>query len=359
MSAAVSRGSWSIGSVAGIPVRLHWSVAVIAVLLATSLASSVGAVPAVLGVIAFLSSILAHELSHALVARRSGVATRSIELWALGGMARLDRQAPTAGAEASIAVAGPIASAVVGVTMLGAWWSMPGDGWLGGVRPVAGWLAVVNIGLAIFNMLPGAPLDGGRVLKAWRWSRHGDRHRATREAGTAGMVLGWVLAAVGLFLTLEGFGTIMLVLVGAFIAMNARVEIAAADMQSRVAGVLVDDLAWIGVATAHGDLDVESMLWDRRRMGGAGAIVVTDTAGRAVGLVTEEAMSGIDPADRPWTTLESVMVPLADVVVAEWGDEVVDLLARIDPSNPVIAVGSPEGITAVVPPRRIRQVLEI
>lgn len=291
----MASGSWSIGSVAGIPVRLHWSVAVIAVLLATSLASTVGAVPAVIGVVAFLASILAHEISHALVARRNGITTRSIELWALGGMARLDRQARTAGAEAGIAVAGPLASAVVGAVMLGAWALMPSSGWLEDLRPVAGWLAVVNIGLALFNMLPGAPLDGGRVLKAWRWSRHGDRHRATREAGTAGMVLGWLIAGVGLYLTLEGFGTIMLVLVGAFIAMNARVEVAAADMQAHVAGVVVEDLAWIGVASAPAALDVETMLWDRRRMGGAGAVVVTDPAGRAVGVVTEKRWAPSTP----------------------------------------------------------------
>jgi Zn-dependent protease len=331
----------------------------IAVLLATSLASSVGAVPAVVGVVAFLASILAHEISHALVARRNGITTRSIELWALGGMARLDRQARTAGAEAGIAVAGPLASAIVGGLMLVAWAVMPQSGVLEGLRPVAGWLAVVNIGLAVFNMLPGAPLDGGRVLKAWRWSRHGDRHRATREAGTAGMVLGWLIAGVGLYLTLEGFGTVMLILVGAFIAMNARVEIAAADMQARVAGVVVDDLAWVGVATAPAALDVETMLWDRRRMGGAGAVVVTDASGLPVGLVTEDAMTAVDPADRPWTVLESLMTPLDRVVVAEWGDEVVDLLARIDPADPVIAVGSATGIAAVIPPRRIRQVLEI
>ena len=355
----MSRGSWSIGAVAGIPVRLHWSVAVIAVLLATSLAASVGTLPAVVGVVAFLASILAHEISHALVARRNGISTRSIELWALGGMARLERQAATAGAEAGIAVAGPLASAAVGAVMFGLWWVLPSNGALGDLRPVAGWLAVVNIGLAVFNMLPGAPLDGGRVLKAWRWSRHGDRHRATREAGTAGMVLGWLIAAVGLYLTLEGFGTIMVVLVGAFIAMNARVEIAAADMQSRISGILVDDLAWIGVATAPAVVDVETMLWDRRRMGGAGAVIVTADDGSPIGLATEEAMTSVDPDERGWTGLDAVMVPIDEVVVARWGDEVVDLLSRLDPSRPLIAVGSDGAISAVVPPRRIREVLEI
>ena len=243
--------------------------------------------------------------------------------------------------------------------MFGLWWVLPSNGALGDLRPVAGWLAVVNIGLAVFNMLPGAPLDGGRVLKAWRWSRHGDRHRATREAGTAGMVLGWLIAAVGLYLTLEGFGTIMVVLVGAFIAMNARVEIAAADMQSRISGILVDDLAWIGVATAPAVVDVETMLWDRRRMGGAGAVIVTADDGSPIGLATEEAMTSVDPAERGWTGLDAVMVPIDEVVVARWGDEVVDLLSRLDPSRPLIAVGSDGAISAVVPPRRIREVLEI
>ena len=141
------------------------------------------------GVVLFLGSILGHELSHALVARRFGVGTRSIELWALGGMARLDRESPIAegrGLDRRRRSAGEhrhrrrVARRLVRV-------STP-RGLLPTVAAVLGWLGFINLALALFNLLPGAPLDGGRIVQAVRWRIHGDRYRATREAARAGHV---------------------------------------------------------------------------------------------------------------------------------------------------------------------------
>ena len=111
----MSNGSLHLGRYVGIPVRAHWSMALIAVLFGVSLAGTFGLVAGIIAVVAFLLSILAHEFGHALVARRYGVETESIDLWALGGVARLDREPPTPRADGLIAVAGPLVSLAIGV----------------------------------------------------------------------------------------------------------------------------------------------------------------------------------------------------------------------------------------------------
>ena len=116
----MTSGSIRLGTYSRIPVRAHWSMALVAVLFGVNLSARFGAVPGIVATIAFFGSILAHEFGHALVARRYGVQTESIDLWALGGVAHLDREAPTPRAEGLIAVAGPAVSLAIGVVGTGA-----------------------------------------------------------------------------------------------------------------------------------------------------------------------------------------------------------------------------------------------
>ena len=115
-----------LGRFAGIGVRAHWSAALIAILIGSNLAGVIGIEAAIVGTIAFLVSILLHEFGHALTARRFGVATDSIQLWALGGVARLSREPSTPKAEGWIAVAGPLTSVAIAVATLGSWWALDG-----------------------------------------------------------------------------------------------------------------------------------------------------------------------------------------------------------------------------------------
>ena len=186
-----------LGRVAGIPVGLHWSVVVILALIAEILGASVlpGVIPhraasaywimAITGALLLLASLLAHELAHALTARRKAVEVRSITLWVLGGFTELGGEPKTPGAELQIALAGPAtsvaAAAAFGATAL----ATARVGGLEVVTAVLFWLAVMNAVLAVFNMLPGAPLDGGRVLKALLWRHYGDQARADRLAASA------------------------------------------------------------------------------------------------------------------------------------------------------------------------------
>lgn len=346
-------GSVSLGRWVGISVRVHWSALLIAVLLGTGLSQSLGWGVASIGILAFLGSILAHEFSHALVARRFGVGTRSIELWALGGMARLDREAPTPRAEGWIAAAGPLASLFVGLVALGVWFALGARG----IGPIAateiltllGWLGLINLILAGFNMLPGAPLDGGRVVRAVRWSRHGDRFRATREAARAGGALGWIMGGGGLWMMLNGYPGIFVMLTGVFIALNAKAEYLGSYMVERLDRERLDAMAWFGLAAASEHTDVETMLWERERMGPIEMVVVLDATGTAVGVIEEDRLWEVPEDQRPTTALGAVMTPRNDLTVARVTDRLSSVAGRIEADHPVFLTDDLDRIIAAVP----------
>lgn len=204
------RQSVGLGRVAGIPVGMHWTVAVILVIIAEILGASVlpAALPhqptvvywaaAAAAALVFAGSLLAHELAHSLVAQRNGVRVRSITLWMLGGVAELAGEPPNAVADLRIALAGPAASLAQAAVFGGVALAISYSGGSAVAVAAAGWLAVMNGALAVFNMLPGAPLDGGRVPRAVLWRIYQDRMRAAVAAARAGRYLGFAIIAVGL-----------------------------------------------------------------------------------------------------------------------------------------------------------------
>jgi Zn-dependent protease len=324
------------------------------VLVGVSLASVVGWAAATLGAVGFVVSIILHELGHALVARRFGIGTESIQLWALGGLARLTREPQSAKAEGWIAAAGPLTSVVLSIVSLVAWASLGGRGNGSELVAMLAWLGVINATLALFNLLPGAPLDGGRILKAVRWANHGNKYRAIREAARAGTILGWTLAAIGIGLLLRQQSGFWLIMTGVFIAINAKAEQASADIGERLQGVKVRDLTWFGVAAAGDDMDADSMLWDRRRLGQAGGVAITDRFGRPKGLVLEEQMWAVPAEQRPWVMLTQLMVPLDRVAQATPDEELTDVLPRLNPSSPAVTVWQNGKLVGIVPPARLR-----
>ena len=344
-------GSLHLGRYVGIPVRAHWSMALIAVLFGVNLAASFGLVAGVVAVIAFFLSILAHEFGHALVARRYGVETESIDLWALGGVARLDREPPTPRADGLIAVAGPLVSLALGIVTFGTALLVSST--------VLGWIGLINLLLAVFNMLPGAPLDGGRVLRAWRWSRTGNKYRAMRDAGNAGRVLGWSLGIIGLALMLNGQAGIFVAITGVFIAMNAKAEIAASHITEHLDGVKVRDLTWWGLAHAGADMDADSMIWQRSRLGEAGAVAVdANDDGQLDGLVLEDQLWAIPAEQRALVMLNSLMVPFSQTAQAGPDDDLTSVLPRLNPVRPVVTVWNDGKLMGIVPPKTLRQHLD-
>ena len=220
------RQSIRLGSISGIPVGINWGLLLIAALYTLNLA--VGILPAtapdasmvsywffaLVGVVAFFGSILAHELGHSIVAQRNGIRVKAITLWLLGGVAELEREADDPGVEFRVAVAGPAVSVALaaGFAVM-AWFAstLLGTAVLGATL---GYLALLNGVLAVFNMIPAAPLDGGRVLSAALWKRSQNRHEARARAARAGELFGGFLLAVGVVGFLFGYGTFIMAILG-------------------------------------------------------------------------------------------------------------------------------------------------
>ncbi len=346
----MTTGSLPLGTYAGIPVRAHWSMALVAAFIGVNLAMQLGIVPGVIATVAFFASILAHEFGHALVARRYEVQTKSIDLWALGGVAQLDREPPTARSDGFIAVAGPLVSLAIAVTAFG--------GAVALQSTVLLWIALVNGILAVFNMLPGAPLDGGRVLRAVRWAQTGDKYRAMRDAGNAGRVLGWSVAGIGVVLMLNGQFGVFILITGIFIAMNARAEIMASYVSEQLAGIKVRDLTWFGIAHAGSDMDADSMIWQRQRLGSAGAVAVVDEAGHLDGLVLEEQLWAVPSERRALVMLTQLMVPFTKLAKASPDEDLAAVLPRLNPLRPVVTVWDDDRLLGIVPPKRLQERLQ-
>jgi Zn-dependent protease len=227
------RHSISLGRVFGVPVGLHWSLLFVGALLAVGLTERFvasgtpisGAALVALGATAvFFGSVLAHELAHSVVAVRHGTPVEGITLWLLGGVARLGGTARSAAAELRIALAGPASSLALAALFGTAAYALAELGVAPGpVGSALAWLATINAVLAVFNLLPGAPLDGGRVLAAALWHRHGDRLRAEITAARVGGALGWGMVGFGVLQVLAGAG-FWFILLGWYLSAAARAE---------------------------------------------------------------------------------------------------------------------------------------
>jgi Zn-dependent protease len=347
--------SLPVGRAVGATVRVHWTALAIAAMLGAALVVELGAVVGVVGVVSFFIAILLHELSHALVARRFGIRTETIELWGLGGMARLDRDPPTPRAEGFVAAAGPLSNAVVGGVAVVAAWSLDRLDMTNAVVVSIGWFAIVNLALAAFNVLPGSPLDGGRILRAVRWAQHGQRYRAMREAAYVGSILGWGLVALGVSFMLSGRAGVWMIVSGVFVAMSARIDVVTASIGERIGPAKINQFTWFGVAEVGPDMDVDSMIWQRSRLGGAGAVAVRGERGTLDGLVLEDQLWDVPAERRSWTMLTSLMAPLDRLPRADVDDDLASVLPRIHPLRPVITVWRDGRLLGVVPPKIVRE----
>jgi Zn-dependent protease len=339
--------SLRLGRIAGIPVGASWSVLLIAVLVAWSLAGSIlpglapGLAPSAYWLAAavatglFLGSLLAHEVGHALVARRAGLRVRGITLWLLGGVAQLEDEPASPGDDLRIAIVGPAISLAlaVGFGVAAAGLALLGAPAL--AVAVLGWLAVGNVALAVFNLIPAAPLDGGRVLRALLWRRHGNRARAAVTAATAGQVAGGILIAYGLLgvLTGWGIGTLWTVLVGWFLVAAARQEREQTVVRHGLAGVRVGDVMTPTSVLAPAWFTVDALLRDQaaawRPTGAPTALPLRSFDGQPAGVVTIAALESVPPSQRHLVRAGDVAVPAWAVAVTRPDEPVSGLLGRL------------------------------
>ncbi|MFN6545099.1 site-2 protease family protein [Mycolicibacterium nivoides] len=335
-------GGIPLGRIAGFAVSANWSVLVILWLFTWSLASTLPSAAPGYSAVAYwlagasgafilLGSLLAHELTHAAFAKRAGVGVRDVTLWLFGGITRLAGEAATPRAAFRIAVSGPLTSMVLGVVFAAAAYGLRAAE---GPRIVVGvgwWLAGINLLLGLFNLLPGAPLDGGRVLKALLWQRHGDAMRAGVGAARAGRVLAVILIVLGLATFLAGapVGGVWLAFVGWVIFTASRDEELQLVTRHAVAGVRVSDVMTAHPNIAPTDITIDDfiqryLLGDRHS-----AYPVADRHGEITGLITLAELRRIAPDRRAVTLVRDAATPLPQVITAEPNEQLTALLERL------------------------------
>jgi Zn-dependent protease len=346
-----------IGRIFGIEVGVHWSVLIIAGLLAVGLAGgerdvAVWAV-AIVAVGLFFASLLAHELAHSVVARRNGMQVTGITLWLLGGMAQLGGPMPSARAELKVAAAGPATSVLLGIGFLLAAIAGAASGLLSSL-PVSAlaWLAFVNVVLAVFNLIPAAPLDGGRILAGFLWARHGDRTRAEITATRAGQVVGWAfigLGVVGIFVDVP-FVSLWTALLGWFIVTAATAEQRHARLTGGLGELRVRDVMSPVPETVRGWMTVEAFADEAgARPPSHHVLPVEDWSGGIAGVVTLDALRAVAIPERGTTRVLDVAVPIASVITASPDERLVDLVSRPTAGTlPFVLVFAEEALVGVL-----------
>jgi Zn-dependent protease len=337
------RASISLGRIAGIQVGINASVFLIVAILVAGLAT--GRLPAafpgrsiayyviaaIIAAVLFLASLLAHELAHSLVARRNGIEVESIVLWLLGGVAQLRGEAKTPGADFRIAIVGPLMSfalavgfglAAGGLTLLGT----PGLPF-----GVLVYLAATNAMLAIFNLIPAAPLDGGRVLRAALWRSRGNRQTAAVSAARAGRVFGFIMIALGVLqvVTGRGLGGIWLALIGWFVVSAATAEEQQARLGGRLAGLTVGEVMAGRPTVLDGNLTIEDFVAQVAMTHRFSTYPLVDPYGRLTGLVTLNRVRAVPPDLRATTRLREIACAPSEVPTARPEEPLVELLERM------------------------------
>ena len=330
-----------LGTWFGIPVGINWSLILLLTLFAWELAEyefpkSAGHAngadwaAGVIGALGLLVCVLAHEMSHSVVARHNGVGVRSITLFLFGGVSQLEGEAHTPGADFRIAAVGP-ATSLVTAGIFGAAQAVATAGGAHGL-PVAAlmWLWEINVALAVFNLIPAAPLDGGRVLRSGLWHRWGDRRRASVAAARVGVGFAIFLIVLGavafLYIGLTGLWS---VLIGFFLFSAARGEERYAQVQEAVINLqvrqaMIPHPPVVPDRTTVADL-VGRYLWNHR----GDALAVTDDSGMLAGVVTAQAVRSVLPGNQPHVTVSQIAIPLDDVPVARPEEPLNDLLERM------------------------------
>ena len=309
----------------GIQIGLNYSWLLIAVLVVFSLAGQFAATNrewgtniiwglAILTTLLFFAAIVVHELSHAAVAKARGLPVRSITLFALGGVAQIEKEASDAKTEFWMGIAGPITSALIGVICLGI---AAGIGWTptrthqSPLAAMLGWLGVINIALAVFNMIPGFPLDGGRVLRAVIWWITGSASRATRVATAIGQLIAFAFIIIGLFRFFNGagFAGLWLTFIGWFLLDAARSTYAQFETIERLRGVRVRDIMAGDWPVIDAKTNLQTFVHDHLLKSGKRCFVVEEN-GHVAGIVTPHEVKDVDREKWSHLSVREVMLPL-------------------------------------------------
>ena len=358
------RPSLKLGRILGIDIGVHYSWVIIAFLIVFSLAGqfrlanpewtpqliwSLAGITALL----FFASILIHELSHAAVAKSRGMSVQSITLFALGGVANIEKESMDAKSEFWMAIAGPITSVVIGFIFLGLA-KVTGSGFEIGTSasPIGAaffWLGYINIALAIFNMIPGYPLDGGRVLRAIVWRFTGSMARATRIAARVGQFFAGALIVFGLMRFLLGgsFGGLWIAFIGWFLSQASSASSAETEATAALSGVRVGDVMSTDCATVDATMNLRIFAEEYLLRTGRRCFIVLEN-GRQAGLVSINELKDMKRERWPFATVSQIAIPFDHIKTVSPETPVTEALQIMMKENanqiPVMSNGTVVGV---------------
>ncbi len=304
MNGTLSQGSWRIGTIMGIPIRVHFSWFIIFGLITWSLSTfyfpqAAPDLPAasywVKGVLAALllfASVGFHELAHSFVARKYKISIESITLFIFGGVAQMKGEPPHPKAEFRIAIAGPLSSLFLSALFF--FLSMNGTG---GIKALFSYLAQINFIIAVFNLIPGFPMDGGRVLRSVIWKKKNNFFYATQKASSIGQKIAVFFIVFGLFSIFTRMpGGLWLMLIGWFLYTAAQSSYQQSTLQETLSGVKVKDIMVKDIVTLSSSMTVdEAVNGYFLRYGYGGFPVIHDR--NFLGIITLKEVKGVPRAD--------------------------------------------------------------
>jgi Zn-dependent protease/CBS domain-containing protein len=319
------RGSLVLGAIRGIPIRIHFTWLIIFGLLSWSLASGYFPqrypdlpitaywIKAIIAALFLFGSVLVHELMHAIMAQSLRVPIAGITLFALGGVSEMKQEPPSPSAEFKIAIVGPLASLVLAGLFWMVWQVLEREGPDPSFAAIALYLVGLNLVVAVFNMLPAFPLDGGRVLRAIIWGITKNLKKATYLATRVGRVFAYILISVGALSLFAGAGFqgIWMALIGFFLLQSAQASYTQVVLKEALAGVAIRDIMVKQVVSVPPGLSIKALIEGYFLTHGYGGFPVIEN-GQVLGIVSLGDVKRVPPEDYDRVTVREVMVPLSE-----------------------------------------------
>ncbi|QIR36919.1 site-2 protease family protein [Tolypothrix sp. PCC 7910] len=334
-------GTIRVGNLFGIPFYIHPSWFVVLGLVTWTYSSGLmgqfpqlsGGLALVLGLMTALllfASVVAHELGHSFVAIRQGIDVKSITLFIFGGLASLEKESKTPGEAFWVAIAGPLVSLLICGLTTGIGYATAATGPLAAILGV---LAAVNLALALFNLIPGLPLDGGNILKALVWKITGNPYKGVTFASRVGQIFGWVAIASGLLpiLFFGSFANIWNLLIGFFLLQNAGNAAQFAKVQEKLTGLTAADVVTPNSPIVSANLTLREFA-DERILSGEQwhRFLVTDDEGQLVGAIAAHDLRTIPTTEWSDTQVQQVMRPIAESTTVQSDKPLVEVVQLLE-----------------------------
>ena len=353
------KASIHLGKIWNIPIGLHTSWFIIFALITFSLGTGYFPVEypqlnafssvmlAVATSILFFGSVLAHELGHSFVALRNKIPVKGITLFVFGGVAQIEKEPNSAGAEFRIAIAGPIVSLALAAGFFGL-----GNYWKDFIMISAPslYLARINLILALFNLIPGFPLDGGRVFRALLWRIMNNFEKATRWASASGQLIAFGFIGIGIYSMFSGdiSNGLWLVFIGWFLQSAAASTTQQLKIKNKLQGITVADAMSRDCVEVHGLSTLHQLVHDYVLKGGQHCFFVRGFDGEISGMLTLQEITRVPQLKWRYMTAQQVMVPIERTMQIEADTELLEALQMMEAADineaPVVQYDNPIGL---------------